>query len=125
MKGFHLLVMILCTKNIEDTQCGFKLFTNDVAKTVFANLHLNRWAFDIELIYQAEALGIHMSEVSVSCLYCLSFLFLQVAVNWREVEGSKLIQSKFDVITTSLTMARDILAVRLAYVFGFWKLPKF
>jgi dolichyl-phosphate beta-glucosyltransferase len=63
MKGFHFLVMILCTRNIRDTQCGFKLFTNQVAKLIFGNLHLNRWAFDIELIYQAEALGIHMDEV--------------------------------------------------------------
>ncbi len=47
---------------------------------------------------------------------------MQVSVNWREVEGSKLIKSKFDVITTSLTMARDMLAVRLAYVLGVWHL---
>ncbi len=47
---------------------------------------------------------------------------MQVAVNWREVEGSKLIKSKFDVITTSLTMARDMLVVRLAYVLGVWHL---
>lgn len=64
MKGFHVLVTILCTRNIQDTQCGFKLFTNEVAKVIFENLHLNRWAFDIELIYQAEALGVHMDEVS-------------------------------------------------------------
>jgi hypothetical protein len=44
-------------------------------------------------------------------------------VNWREVEGSKLIKTKFDVVTTSLTMARDMLAVRLAYVLGIWSLP--
>jgi dolichyl-phosphate beta-glucosyltransferase len=71
MKGFHLLVMILCTRSIQDTQCGFKLFTRDVARTLFANLHLNRWAFDIELVYQAEALGIHMSEVILVCLRLL------------------------------------------------------
>lgn len=53
------------------------------------------------------------------------FVLLQISVNWREVEGSKLIQSKADVIITSLTMARDMLAVRLAYVFGLWKLPTF
>lgn len=108
MKGFHVLVTILCTRNIHDTQCGFKLFTNHVAKLLFSNLHLNRWAFDIEIIYQAESLGIHLDEVSV---------------NWREVEGSKLIQNRFDIVTTSLTMARDMLAVRLAYVLGFWRVP--
>ncbi len=47
---------------------------------------------------------------------------MQVSVNWKEIEGSKLIKSKLDVVTTSLTMARDMLAVRLAYVLGFWHL---
>lgn len=87
MKGFHFLVTILCTKNIQDTQCGFKLFTNKAAKILFHNLHLRRWAFDIELIYQAEALGIRMKEVSLLiisnqrmlftlfvCLFCYRYL---------------------------------------------------
>lgn len=45
-------------------------------------------------------------------------------MNWQEVEGSKLIQTKLDIVTTSLVMARDMLAVRLAYLFGLWSLPK-
>ncbi|RYY82670.1 hypothetical protein EON63_12925 [archaeon] len=44
-------------------------------------------------------------------------------MNWREVEGSKLIRNKLDVLTTSLTMARDMLSVRLSYLLGIWKLP--
>jgi dolichyl-phosphate beta-glucosyltransferase len=63
MYGFHLLVVILCTNKVRDTQCGFKLFTCDTAKKLFANLHIERWAFDIEIIYLAEALGIPMKEV--------------------------------------------------------------
>lgn len=50
-------------------------------------------------------------------------LLIQVSVNWREVEGSKLIQSKLDVVTTSLTMARDILCMRLSYLLGIWEYP--
>ena len=41
-------------------------------------------------------------------------------VNWHEVDGSKLIQSGVDVATTSLTMARDMLCVRLSYLLGIW-----
>lgn len=109
MKGFHLLVMMFATRNVQDTQCGFKLFTRDTARTIFAALHTRRWAFDIEVIVIAEALGIPIKEVSV---------------NWREVEGSKLIVTKMDVVTTSLTMARDIVAIRMAYLFGFWRFPE-
>jgi dolichyl-phosphate beta-glucosyltransferase len=107
MRGFHLLVTLLCTQNIRDTQCGFKLFTREAGKLLFDSLHLESWAFDIELIYMAERLGIPMSEV---------------AVTWEEVDGSKLIQSKADVVVTSLNMARDMLTVRVAYMLGLWKM---
>ena len=45
-----------------------------------------------------------------------------MAVNWHEVEGSKLITNKMDVVVTSLTMARDILCLRLSYLLGIWRL---
>lgn len=108
MKGFHLFVTVFCTSKIQDTQCGFKLFSAGAAKTLFSNLHLYGWAFDIELIFMAERLNIPMHEI---------------AVNWKEVEGSKLIRNKLDIITTSATMARDIVCVWLAYSLGIWKLP--
>lgn len=44
----------------------------------------------------------------------------EVAVNWREVPGSKLIRSKLDIITTSATMLRDMMCVRLCYLMGVW-----
>ena len=109
MKGFHLLVCILCTDKIQDTQCGFKLFTRHTARSIFPNLHLERWAFDVELIYMCEALYIPISEMSV---------------NWHEVDGSKLITSKWDIVTTSINMAFDMLTVKLCYMFHLWKLPK-
>lgn len=46
-----------------------------------------------------------------------------MSVNWHEVDGSKLIKSKLDVVTTSITMARDILCMRLSYVLGLWESP--
>ena len=109
MKGFHLLVQLLCSRTIKDTQCGFKLFTRSTASKLFGALHIEGWAFDIELIYVAESLGIPINEIDVA---------------WTEIEGSKLIKNKLDVITTSLHMARDMLCVRLCYLFGIWKLPK-
>ncbi|CAM9286513.1 unnamed protein product, partial [Ectocarpus fasciculatus] len=105
MYGFHMLVVILVSRKIKDTQCGFKLFTRSTAKILFTLMHLDRWSFDIELVFLAEALRIPMTEV---------------AVNWHEVDGSKLIQSKFDIVVTSLTMARDMLCVRLCHAFKIW-----
>jgi len=107
MYGFHFFVWLLCSRNIKDTQCGFKLFTRDTVRVLFPNMRLERWAFDTELVILAEKLGIPLEEV---------------AVTWQEVPGSKLIQSKLDVITTSLSMLRDMLIVRLCYVVGIWKI---
>jgi len=108
MKGFHFYVQVLVTRSVQDTQCGFKLFTRRAGKALFGTMHLYRWAFDTELIYLAEWLGVPIQEV---------------AVNWHEVDGSKLIRSKLDVVTTSITMARDILCMRLSYLLGLWEFP--
>jgi dolichyl-phosphate beta-glucosyltransferase len=35
----------------QDTQCGFKLFTRLAAQKLFVPQHLERWAFDLELIF--------------------------------------------------------------------------
>jgi dolichyl-phosphate beta-glucosyltransferase len=64
MHGFHVLVRLFCTRNIKDTQCGFKLFKKSAAELIFPALHLNGWAFDIEVIYLAESLGIGIVEVN-------------------------------------------------------------
>lgn len=70
MKGFHMLVMLFATRNIQDTQCGFKLFTKDAARLIFPAMHTRRWAFDIEMIVIAESLGIPIKEVCTKKFIC-------------------------------------------------------
>lgn len=64
MKGFHFLVMLLISRNVEDTQCGFKLFSRETARTLFQLLHLEKWSFDVELIFLAESFGMPIVEVT-------------------------------------------------------------
>eukprot|EP01120_Amphizonella_sp_Union-15-10_P009414 TRINITY_DN3553_c0_g3_i1.p1 TRINITY_DN3553_c0_g3~~TRINITY_DN3553_c0_g3_i1.p1 ORF type:complete len:381 (-),score=65.08 TRINITY_DN3553_c0_g3_i1:27-1025(-) len=104
MWGFHFLVSFLCVRGIRDTQCGFKLFTRSAAKNVFWNLHVERWAFDVELLYLATRFGIPVAEV---------------AVNWTEIEGSHL-----SVFGSSVQMGKDLLKIRLAYLFKIWKIDE-
>jgi len=104
MHGFHLFVYILGVKGIKDTQCGFKLFSYSAARTLFDELHIERWAFDVELLYRAQLLNIPVAEV---------------AVNWREIPGSKL-----SPIASSIQMAKDLARIRLAYILRIWKTPK-
>jgi dolichyl-phosphate beta-glucosyltransferase len=107
MHGFHFLVKLLCTSNIKDTQCGFKLFTKQSAKILFTNLHLEGWVFDTEIIYLAEKMNMPLAEVAVA---------------WTEVDGSKLIRNKLDVVINSVLMARDMLCMRIAYSINLWGL---
>ncbi|KAM4681835.1 dolichyl-phosphate beta-glucosyltransferase isoform 2-T2 [Amazona ochrocephala] len=102
MYGFHFLVWFLCVKKIRDTQCGFKLLTREAALRTFSTLHIERWAFDVELLYIAQRLRIPIAEV---------------AVNWTEIEGSKLVP-----FWSWLQMGRDLLFIRLRYMTGAWQL---
>lgn len=102
MYGFHFLVWFFCVRGIRDTQCGFKLFTREAALKTFSSLHVERWAFDVELLYIAQCFKIPIAEV---------------AVNWTEIEGSKLVP-----FWSWLQMGRDLVFIRLRYVTGAWKL---
>ncbi|PNJ03982.1 ALG5 isoform 1 [Pongo abelii] len=101
MYGFHFLVWFLCVKGIRDTQCGFKLFTREAALRTFSSLHVERWAFDVELLYIAQFFKIPIAEI---------------AVNWTEIEGSKLVP-----FWSWLQMGKDLLFIRLRYLTGAWR----
>ncbi len=102
MMGFHALIQLLLGgSGIEDTQCGFKLFSRAAAAKLFPVLHIERWAFDVELVFLAGRKGVPMAEVPVT---------------WHEVAGSKL-----DPASATIQMARDIIVIRLAYLTGLWK----
>jgi dolichyl-phosphate beta-glucosyltransferase len=105
MFGFHTVVRcVVGGQAPQDTQCGFKTFRRDAARNIFGNLHLPRWAFDIEVVLLASQLRLGIEEV---------------AVNWVEVPGSKL-----NIITASITMLRDMIATRLLYATGMWVAKK-
>jgi hypothetical protein len=49
-----------------------QLFTRSAARVLFSNQRLQRWCFDVELLYLAQLLGIPVVETSV---------------NWTEISG--------------------------------------
>ncbi|MBI4145214.1 glycosyltransferase family 2 protein [Candidatus Woesearchaeota archaeon] len=57
-----------------DTQCGFKLFTEKAAKTLFTLQRLDGFAFDVELLFLARKNGLRVKELPVT---------------WTNVAGSK------------------------------------
>jgi dolichyl-phosphate beta-glucosyltransferase len=50
---FSKLVGMALTGGFIDTQCGFKAFRGDVAESLFAISRVDRFAFDVELLYIA------------------------------------------------------------------------
>ncbi len=57
-----------------DTQCGFKAFRTDVCRPIFEGALIDRFGFDVELLYLAHKANLRL---------------LERAVRWDDVEGSK------------------------------------
>jgi glycosyltransferase involved in cell wall biosynthesis len=50
---------------VRDTQCGFKAFTAEAARDLFALGRIDGWAFDLEILALATRRGYAISEVGV------------------------------------------------------------
>jgi len=46
-----------------DTQCGAKIFKRETLKKIINKLGMTRWAFDIEILYLINKLGLKLTEV--------------------------------------------------------------
>lgn len=77
---FNMVVRMLTVRGIDDTQCGFKSLSNDVAKEIFARAHLYGedsksvkgamvTAYDVEILYLGQKLGYKIKEVPVIWRY--------------------------------------------------------
>jgi len=64
-KIFNLMVRLLLIKNIKDTQCGFKCFKKEVAREIFNQTVIDRFSFDVEILYIAQKKGYRIKEVPV------------------------------------------------------------
>ena len=64
-RGFHLLASIWVVGSVKDTQCGFKGFTREVARDVFANQRVTSIVFDVELIYLCRRRGYRIAIVPI------------------------------------------------------------
>lgn len=73
-KVFNLVMRAATGLHIADTQCGFKLFRRDVAQDVFSRQTLERFGFDVEVLFIAYKRGFQIAEVPV---------------RWNHAEGSK------------------------------------
>lgn len=61
----NLLVRMFAVRGIADTQCGFKLFRGDIARSLFRDARVAGFAYDMEILHLAQKRGIPIAEVPV------------------------------------------------------------
>jgi dolichyl-phosphate beta-glucosyltransferase len=93
-KLFNLLVKFATSMPYWDTQCGFKAFRMSACRPILEAARIDRFGFDVELLYVAEMAGLRLQEV---------------AVRWDHNEGSKI-----SVMRDSLRMFNEVRAIRRA-----------
>lgn len=64
-KTFNRIVKIIVLDGFEDTQCGFKLFKGDAARSLFGRAKVDRFAFDVEILVLARKDKLRILEVPV------------------------------------------------------------
>ena len=63
---FNWLTRLVMNLPFADTQCGFKAFRRQAARTIFLRQRIERWGFDPEILYIALRLGLCVREVPVT-----------------------------------------------------------
>ena len=86
---FNALVRAVTGLPFRDTQCGFKVMRRDAVLPLFRAARIERFAYDVEILYLAARAGVRVIEVPVI---------------WRDASGSKV-----RAVTDSIDMLKDIL----------------
>ena len=89
---FNKITKFLVLNDFSDTQCGFKLFSGRIARELFKNAQINRFAFDVEILALAKLNGYKISEVPVI---------------WKNS-----IDSKVNPLLDSFQMLKDIFKIK-------------
>lgn len=95
-RGFQWVASRAFAPGIEDLTCGFKGFRATAVEAVFSRTHIDRWAFDVEVVLIAHLLG---------------FTIEQVEVRWAHRENSKV--RVLRAVLSSLRDCSRILLYRL------------
>jgi len=88
------LIQLLAVRGIQDTQCGFKMFSKKAAHDIFKRCKIDQFGFDFECLMIARDLGYRIDEVPI---------------RWLDQEGSKVV-----LMRDGPRALRDLVKIRLA-----------
>lgn len=91
-KMFNKIVKFIVLDDFQDTQCGFKIFSGDVARELFKELQTERFAYDVEILARAKKKG---------------YRILEIPVRWINSP-----ESKVNPLTDSFQMVSDLIKIR-------------
>jgi len=94
-RTFNFIIQVVGVRGLRDTQCGFKLLDGEIARRLFAELQIQRFAYDVELVWLARRHGYRVVEVGV---------------RWADSPSSKV-----NPLTDSSRMFWDVMALRWRY----------
>ena len=89
---FNLVVRLATGLPFWDTQCGFKAFRMSICRPVIEGATIDRFGFDVELLYVAYRAGLRLKEIPV---------------RWNHEEGSKV-----NVASDSIKMLSEVGRIR-------------
>ena len=89
---FNLAVRLATGLPLWDTQCGFKAFRMNVCRPLIEGATIDRFGFDVELLYMAYRSGLRLKEIPV---------------RWDHAEGSKV-----NLASDSLKMLAEVGRIR-------------
>lgn len=100
-KIFNFMVNALLLNGIVDTQCGFKGFKRDAARTVFNKCKIDGFSFDVEALYLSRKYNFKIKEIPI---------------RW---ENSTL--SKVSPIKHSFQMFKDLIGIKIKDFKGYYR----
>ena len=89
---FRFIVKFFLKINMNDTQCGYKLYKREIAKKIFKKLTTNKFEHDLEIILNAKKFNYYIKELPVK---------------WTHKSNSKL-----NVFTDSIKMLCGIILLK-------------
>lgn len=100
---YNILMRVVLGLKHKDTQCGFKAFNRRAVDTIFTRQRIERWGFDVELLFLARKFRLKMVEVPVA---------------WAHDD-----RSKINPLVDGIKMFGEMLSIRWNSITGKYSVP--